>query len=166
MSPLTADLVDTHAAILRGCHAQFRSYGGRARFHGPVRTIKCFEDNVLVKQTLSTPGNGAVLVVDGGASLRCCVLGDFIAELGQKNGWAGMIIWGAVRDTVALGKLDFGLKALGTSPFRPGKTGAGQVDVPVGFGEATFRPGDWVYADEDGIVISDRFLVAGAPASH
>lgn len=166
MSPLTADLVDAHADILRGCHAQFRSYGGRARFHGPVRTIKCFEDNVLVKQTLSTPGNGAVLVVDGGASLRCCVLGDFIAELGQKHGWAGMIVWGAVRDSVALARLDFGLKALGTSPFRPRKTGAGQVDVPVQFGEASFRPGDWVYADEDGIVISDRFLVAGAPASH
>ena len=166
MSPLTADLVDAHAELLRGCHAQFRSYGGRARFHGPVRTIQCFEDNVLVKQTLSTPGNGAVLVVDGGASLRCCVLGDFIAELGQKNDWAGMIVWGAVRDSVALAKLNFGLKALGTSPFRPRKTGAGQVDVPVAFGEASFRLGDWVYADEDGIVISDRFLVAGAPAGH
>lgn len=157
-SPLTADLVDAHAEVLRGCHAQFRSYGGRARFHGPVRTIRCFEDNVLVKQTLSSPGNGAVLVVDGGASLRCCLLGDYLAELGKKNGWVGMVVWGAVRDTVALGNLDFGLKALGASPFRPGKIGAGVVDEPVEFGDATFRPGDWVYADEDGIVISDRAL--------
>lgn len=160
MSPLTADLVDAHAEILRGCHAQLRSYGGRARFHGPVRTIRCFEDNVLIKQTLSTPGDGAVLVVDGGASLRCCLLGDYLAELGKKNGWVGMIVWGAVRDTVALGNLDFGLKALGSSPFRPRKTGAGVVDAPVEFGDATFRAGDWVYADEDGIVISDRSLAS------
>ena len=158
MSPLTADLVDAHADILRGCHAQLQSYGGRARFHGPVRTIQCFEDNVLVKRALSTPGNGAVLVIDGGASLRCCLFGDYLAELGQKNGWAGIIAWGAVRDTVALGKLDFGVKALGASPFRPRKTGAGSVDATVEFAEAAFRPGDWVYADEDGIVISDRSL--------
>lgn len=158
MSPLTADLVDEHADILRGCHAQFRSFGGRARFHGPVRTIKCFEDNVLVKQALSTAGNGAILVIDGGASLRSCLFGDYLADLGRKNGWIGIIAWGAVRDTVALGKLDFGVMALGTSPFRPGKTGAGVLDAAVAFGEATFRPGDWVYADEDGIVISDRSL--------
>lgn len=158
MSPLTADLVDAHGATLRGCYAQLRSYGGRARFHGPVRTIRCFEDNVLVKQTLSTPGNGAVLVIDGGGSLRCCLFGAYLADLGRKNGWIGIIAWGAVRDTVALGKLDFGVMALGSNPFRPHKTGAGQVDVPVEFGEATFRPGDWVYADEDGIVISDRAL--------
>lgn len=160
MSPQTADLVDAHAASLRGCNAQFHSYGGRARFHGPVRTIQCFEDNLLIKQTLSTPGNGAVLVIDGGASLRCCLLGDFMAELGHKNGWAGFIVWGAVRDTVALGKLDLGLKALGSHPFRPTKTGAGSIDTPVEFGDVTFRPGDWVYADEDGIVISDRNLSA------
>lgn len=158
MSPLTADLVDAHADILRGCHAQFRSYGGRARFHGPVRTIQCFEDNVLVKRTLSSSGNGAVLVIDGGASLRCCLFGDYLAELGWKNGWVGIIAWGAVRDTVALGKLDFGVKALGSSPFRPRKNGEGVVDGTVTFAEATFRPGDWVYADEDGIVISDRSL--------
>jgi regulator of ribonuclease activity A len=160
MSPQTADLVDAHAATLRGCNAQFHSYGGRTRFHGPVRTIKCFEDNLLIKQALSTSGNGAVLVIDGGASLRCCLLGDFMAELGHKNGWAGLIVWGAVRDTVALGKLDLGLKALGSHPFRPTKTGAGVVDAPVEFGDVTFRPGDWVYADEDGIVLSDRNLTA------
>jgi regulator of ribonuclease activity A len=158
MSLTTADLVDAHADVLRGCHAQFRTYGGRKRFHGPVRTIKTFEDNPLVKRTLSSPGDGAVLVIDGGASLRCCLLGDYLAALGARNGWTGVIVWGAVRDTVALGALDFGVKALGSNPLRPGKTGAGELDVPVEFGEAVFRPGDWVYSDEDGIVVSDRRL--------
>jgi regulator of ribonuclease activity A len=158
MSLITADLVDAHADVLRGCHAQFRSYGGRTRFHGPVRTIRTFEDNPLVKRTLSSPGDGAVLVIDGGASLRCCLLGDYLAALGAKNGWTGVIVWGAVRDTVALGTLDFGVKALGSSPLRPGKAGIGELDVPVEFGEAVFRPGDWVYSDEDGIVVSDRRL--------
>lgn len=158
MSPQTADLVDAHAESLRACIAQFHSYGGRARFHGPVRTIKCFEDNLLIKQILATPGDGSVLVIDGGASLRCCLLGDFMAELGQRNGWAGLIVWGAVRDIVALGKLDIGLKALGSNPLRPTKTGAGLIDAPVEFGGVTFRPGHWVYSDEDGIVISDRSL--------
>lgn len=158
MSPLTADLVDNHADLLRSCHVQFHSYGGRKRFHGPVRTVRCFEDNVLVKQLLSSPGDGAVMVVDNGASLRCCVIGDYLAELGRKNGWVGMIISGAVRDTVALGSLDFGVKALGTSPFRPRKNGGGRIDVPVEIGNASIRPGDWVYSDEDGIVLSDRPL--------
>jgi regulator of ribonuclease activity A len=158
MSFITADLVDAHADILRGCQVQFRSYGGRARFHGPVRTIKCFEDNPLVKRTLSSPGDDAVLVIDGAASLRCCLLGDYMAELGRKNGWTGVIVWGAVRDTVALGAMDFGVLALGSSPLRPAKTGAGQLDVSVEFGGTQFRPGDWVYCDEDGIVVSDRRL--------
>ncbi len=151
------------------CAAVTRSFAPTAV--APVSMARCAPSNASKTTSSSSkhcplPVTARVLVVDGGASLRCCVLGDFIAELGQKHGWAGMIIWGAVRDSVALGKLDFGLKALGTSPFRPRKTGAGQVDVPVEFGEAIFRPGDWVYADEDGIVISDRFLVGGAPAGH
>jgi regulator of ribonuclease activity A len=158
MSPLTANLVDAHGDVVRGCEVQFRSYGGRTCFHGPVRTLQVFEDNALVKQTLSSPGNGAVLVIDGGASLRCCLLGDYLAALGGKNGWTGVIVWGAVRDTVALGALDFGVMALGSNPLRPGKTGTGQLDVPVEFGGAVFRPGDWVYSDADGIVVSDRSL--------
>lgn len=160
MSPLTADLVDAHGDIVRGCDVQFRCYGGRTRFHGPVRTLKVFEDNALVKRALSSPGNGAVLVIDGGASLRCCLLGDYLAALGGMNSWAGVIVWGAVRDTVALGALDFGVMALGSNPLRPGKTGAGQLDVPVEFGGAVFSPGDWVYSDADGIVLSARSLLA------
>ncbi len=158
MSPLTADLVDAHADVVRGCDAQFRSYGGRVCFHGPVRTLQVFEDNALVKQTLSSPGEGAVLVIDGGASLRCCLLGDYLAALGGRNGWVGVIVFGAVRDTVQLGMLVFGVKSLGSNPLRPRKTGAGQLDIPVEFGGAVFRPGEWVYSDADGILVSDRNL--------
>ena len=158
MSLLTADLVDEHESSLRCCEVQFRQFGGVARFAGPVRTIKCFEDNTLIKQALSGPGEGAVLVVDGGGSLRCSLLGDYIAGLGVKNGWAGMVIWGAVRDVVALGQLAIGLKALGSNPLRSTKTGSGLRDVAVSFGGAVFRPQDWLYSDEDGIVVSDRRL--------
>lgn len=158
MSFVTADLVDEHSDTLRCCDVQFRDYGGRRRFHGPVRTLKTFEDNAMIKQTLSSPGEGAVLVIDGAASLRCSLLGDYLAGLGAKNGWAGLVVWGAIRDAVALGAMDFGVKALGSNPWRSRKTGAGQLDVPVRFGGVLFRCGDWLYSDEDGIVISDRPL--------
>jgi regulator of ribonuclease activity A len=157
---LTADLVDEYSDVLRCCDTQFHSYGGRRRFHGPVRTLRIFEDNALLKHVLLEPGAGAVLVVDGSGSLRCSLLGDYLAGLGARNGWAGMVVWGAVRDTVALGALDFGLKALGSNPWRSRKHGAGKRDVPVRFGGVEFRPGDWLYGDEDGIVVSDRELPA------
>jgi len=158
MSFTTADLVDAHRDAVKSCAAQFRQFGGRVRFHGPVRTVQTLEDNALIKQTLSTAGDGAVLVIDGGASLRCALVGDVIAGLGQKNGWAGLVIWGAVRDTVALGGLDLGLKALGANPWRSSKKGTGQLDVAVSFGGVEFRPGNWLYSDEDGILVSDRRL--------
>jgi regulator of ribonuclease activity A len=158
MNPITADLVDAHEANLRCCEVQFRQFGAVARFGGPVRTVKSFEDNTLIKQALSGPGEGAVLVVDGGGSLRCSLLGDYIAGLGLKNGWAGLVIWGAVRDTVALGRLAIGVKALGANPLRSSKTGSGQRDVPVAFGGMVFRPNDWLYSDEDGIVVSEERL--------
>lgn len=158
MSFATADLVDAHGDIVQSCEAQFRQYGGRVRFHGQIRTIKSTEDNALVKQTLATPGNGAVLVIDGGASLRCALVGDLMAGSAQKNGWAGLVIWGAVRDTVALAGLDVGIKALGSNPWKSSKNGTGQVDVPVSFGGVEFRPGSWLYSDEDGILVSSRKL--------
>ncbi len=154
----TAELVDAHGPALRSCEVQFRHYGARARFHGPVRTVKTFEDNALIRQMLSTPGSGAVLVVDGGGSLRCALVGDVLAGLGRQNGWAGLVVWGAVRDTAALAGLELGIKALGSNPWKSGKTGSGQADVPVRFGGVTFRPGDWLYSDEDGIVVSDSRL--------
>jgi regulator of ribonuclease activity A len=158
MSFKTADLVDAHSDVVKSCEAQFRQYGGRVRFHGPIRTVKSTEDNALLKQTLSTAGDGAVLVVDGSGSLRSALVGDIIAALGQKNGWAGLVLWGAVRDTVALGGIDIGIKALGSNPWRSSKSGTGQVDVPVSFGGVEFRPGYWLYSDEDGILVSSRRL--------
>jgi len=154
MTFLTADLIDAHGDRLQSCATQFRSYGRRPRFHGPVRTVLTLEDNALLKDLLGRPGGGAVLVVDGGGSLRTALLGDQIGTAAQRNGWAGVILHGAVRDTVALGALDLGIKALGSNPRKSAKLAAGRVDVPVSFGDATFTPGAWVYSDEDGIVIS------------
>ncbi|RKS06093.1 regulator of ribonuclease activity A [Nocardiopsis sp. Huas11] len=150
----TADLIDDHGDTLRSCSTQFRQLGGRPRFHGPIRTVKCHEDNGLVKKVLNTPGEGAVLVVDGGGSLRSALMGDMIADSAVAGGWAGVVIHGAVRDTVALAGLDLGVKALGANPRKSVKDGAGLVDVPVTFGDVAFVPGEWLYSDEDGIVVN------------
>ncbi|MFB6810213.1 ribonuclease E activity regulator RraA [Streptomyces sp. NPDC056387] len=149
----TSDLYDEHGEGLAVCTTQFRQFGGRRLFAGPVRTVTCHEDNALLRELINTPGEGAVLVVDGGGSLRTALSGDLIAAAAQRNGWAGMIINGAVRDSVALGGLDLGVKALGTVPRKSGKTGAGTVDEPVTLGGVTFRPGDLVHADDDGTVV-------------
>ena len=154
----TADLVDAHESILQSCALLFRRYGGRARFGGRVRTLRTFEDNARLKQLVSSPGEGAVLVVDGGGSLRAALVGDVIAGIALTNGWAGLVLWGAVRDTAALAGLDIGILALGSNPWKSGKSGAGHVDSPVRFGGAPFRSGDWVYADEDGLVVSPQAL--------
>lgn len=154
MEFLTADLMDADEGRLQSCAVQFHSYGQHKRFFGPIRTIKTFEDNPIVRNTLSTPGNGAVLVVDGGGSLRSALVGGNLGELGVKNGWAGIVVWGAIRDTVEIDKLAIGVKTLGTNPRRSARTGSGQVDVAVSFGDVTFTPGHWLYSDEDGIVVS------------
>jgi len=157
-SPATADLIDAHEAILTSCPLQFRNLGGRPRFHGPIRTLKVFEDNALVKAALSTAGAGAVLVIDGGGSLNRALVGDIIGGLAVSNGWAGVVVNGAVRDSVALSALDLGLKALGTNPARSARAGAGQADIPVTFGGMTFAPGQWLYSDADGIVVAPHAL--------
>ena len=159
MSLATADLVDAHGDLVASCDAQLRQFGGHTRFHGPVRTLQTFEDNALIKQTLSTAGGGAVLVIDGAASLRCALVGDVIAGLAQSNGWTGLVIWGVVRDTVALAALNLGIKALGSNPRRAAKRGTGQLDVPVSFGGVEFRPGNWLYSDEDGLLLSSERLL-------
>ncbi len=149
----TADLVDDIGPDGRSCDVQFRQFGARTEFAGPISTVRCFQDNALLKSILSEPGDGGVLVIDGGGSLHTALVGDLIAELARSNGWAGLIVNGAVRDAAALRGIDIGIKALGTNPRKSGKTGAGAIDVPVTFGGVTFQPGDMLHADDDGIVL-------------
>ncbi|MEU6039294.1 ribonuclease E activity regulator RraA [Actinomadura sp. NPDC047616] len=156
----TADLIDDFGDELRSCETQFRHYGGRAAFAGPVATVRCLRDNGLVKRLLNTPGEGRVLVVDGAGSLASALMGDLIAGSAVRNGWAGVVINGAVRDVATLRTLDLGIKALGSNPRKSAKDAAGEVDVPVTFGGVEFRPGDWLYSDEDGIVLATRDLLA------
>ncbi len=149
----TADLVDEIGPEVRSCDLQLRQFGGRSMFAGPISTVRCFQDNALLKSVLSEPGNGGVLVIDGDASVHTALVGDLIAELGRSNGWAGVIVNGAVRDSAILRTLDIGIKALGTNPRKSTKTGAGERDVEVSFGGVTFRPGEILHSDDDGIVI-------------
>ncbi len=149
----TADLVDEIGADVRSCDLQFRQFGGRTEFTGPITTVRCFQDNALLKSVLSGPGDGGVLVIDGDGSLHTALVGDVIAELGRSNGWAGLIINGAVRDAATLRTLELGIKALGTNPRKSTKTGSGERDVVVSLGGVDFRPGDLVFSDDDGIVV-------------
>lgn len=149
----TADLFDERGDELQSVAVQFASLGGSMRFSGKIRTVKCFEDNALLKSVLATPGDGAVLVVDGGGSLRSALMGDMIAESAVKNGWAGVVIYGAIRDRVALSTLDLGVKALGSNPRKSTKTGAGVADEAVEIAGVIFTPGRSVYCDEDGILV-------------
>lgn len=152
----TADLVDELAERARSCDLQLRQFGAAARCGGPVRTVRCREDNALVKQVLSGPGGGAVLVVDGGGSLHTALVGDVIVGLAVGNGWAGLVLNGAVRDVTALSALPVGIKALGSNPRKSSKAGQGEVDVPVGFGGVVFTPDHHLFSDEDGIVLLDE----------
>ena len=149
----TADLVDDIGPDVRSCDIQFRQFGARTQFAGQITTVRCLEDNALLKSVLSTPGEAGVLVIDGAGSLHTALVGDHIAELAHSNGWAGLVIHGAVRDAAALRGIDLGIKALGTNPRKSGKTGAGERDVTVTFGGVTFEPGDIAYSDDDGIVV-------------
>lgn len=154
MSSATTDLCDTHEGKVRVAAPIFRSFGGKTAFYGPIATLKLFEDNGLVRQLLGTPGNGRVLVVDGGGSLRRALLGDQLAELAVSNGWAGLVIWGCIRDSKAIGAMDLGVFALATIPLKTVKKNLGEIDVPVSFAGIEFNPGDWLYADEDGVIVS------------
>nr|WP_274636927.1 ribonuclease E activity regulator RraA [Microbacterium bovistercoris] len=153
MTTSTADLWDERGDQLSSLTTQFRDFGGLTRFAGPARTVRCHEDNVVLAALLETPGDGAVLVVDGGGSLHCALMGDRIAGLAVDNGWGGVIINGAVRDSAALAGLPIGIKALGVNPRKSGKAGAGEADVELRFGDAVIRPGAMIHADEDGVVV-------------
>ncbi|AUX46207.1 ribonuclease [Sorangium cellulosum] len=148
----TTDLCDEHPEAVLVSDPIFRDYGGARLFHGRVVTVKVHEDNVLVRKTLEGPGEGRVLVVDGGGSLRCALLGDNLAAIAHQNGWAGLVVYGCVRDTEAIAGIPIGVKALATHPRKSGKQGAGERDIPVTFGGITYVPGGFVYADHDGLI--------------
>lgn len=163
MENQTADLCDLHeaevrAGTLRIVAPMFRSYGKRQAFAGPIATLKVFEDNSLVRGMLEAPGDGRVLVIDGGGSLRCALVGDQLAQLGQRNGWAGIVVYGCIRDSKAIAEMDIGLFAIGTHPLKSIKKGAGDVGIPLSFGGTTFNPGDHLYADADGVLVSSAQL--------
>ena len=153
MTVSTADLWDERGEELNSIALNFGDFGAKVAFSGPARTIRCFEDNALVKSTLATPGDGAVLVIDGGGSIATALMGDMIADSGVSNGWSGVIINGAVRDREALKTMDFGVKALASNPRKSSKTGAGEHDVTVEIGGASIRPGAMVFADADGVAV-------------
>ncbi|MDE2799228.1 MAG: ribonuclease E activity regulator RraA [Gemmatimonadota bacterium] len=157
----TTDLCDEHETdpALQVAEPIFNDYGGVTAFCGPIATVKVHEDNVLVREILETPGEGRVLVVDGEGSMWCALLGDMVAEIASDNGWSGIVINGGVRDVSELAQIEIGVKARFAVPRRSRKEGQGRQDTPLAFAGVTFLPGDYLYADEDGILIATRDLL-------
>ena len=158
MSPATADLSDQHPDDTALAAPGFRDYGRRTAFAGPIATVRCFEDNSKVREALEEDGRGRVLVVDGGGSMRCALLGDRLAALAAKNGWSGVVVNGCIRDSAAVGEADIGVKALAAHPRKSVKRGAGEREVALRFADADFVPGHWLCADADGILLCPRAL--------
>ena len=158
MENLTPDLCDEYPDLVEVVEPLFSSFGGRIAFGGEIVTVKCFEDNSLVKEALAEPGKGKVLVVDGGASMRRALMGDMIAENAVDNGWEGVVIYGCIRDVDVIMSLDMGVQAINTVPLKTDKRGEGQRDIPVTFGGVTFKPGAFVYADNNGVIVSPQAL--------
>ncbi len=154
----TTDLCDKYSDSLQIAEPVFTDFGGALDFEGPISTVKCFEDNSLVRTALETAGQGRVLVVDGGASDRCALLGDNLAQLAIDNDWAGIIVYGCIRDAADISDMDVAVKALNTHPKKSSKKDTGERDVPVHFAGVKFKPGAWVYGDLDGIIVSDTEL--------
>lgn len=163
MSFKTPDLCDQYESDLGKSlfvvAPMFQRYGARTAFCGEIVTLKLFEDNSLVREALGEPGKGKVLVVDGGGSLRCALVGDQLAILGQKNGWEGIVVYGCIRDSGDINTLDIGVRALNTHPQKSIKKGAGDKNIAVTFGGVTFQPGTWLYADEDGVLVAQKPLL-------
>ncbi len=155
----TADLYDANESKVQVALPMFADYGGRLTFSGQISTAKVYEDNTLVRQALEENGDGRVLVIDGGESLRCALVGDMLAELGRDNGWNGIVVSGCIRDSAVIAGIDIGVKAIGTNPRKSVKLNTGQREIPVNFAGVTFTPGDYLYADEDGILLSRQSLL-------
>jgi regulator of ribonuclease activity A len=161
----TTDLCDDNPGLLEDGSLQvlppvFRHFGKKTQFAGPAATLKVHEDNALVRATLETPGEGRVLVVDGGGSLRRALVGGQLGLLAQNNGWAGVLVDGCVRDSAELAQCDVGIMALATHPRRSARDGVGKRDVNVQIAGITVRPGDWIYADLDGVLVAQQALSA------
>lgn len=158
MSFVTCDLCDEFPDSVSVCEPMFANFGGHLSFGGEIVTVKCHEDNSRVKELLATPGQGRVLVVDGGGSLRCALLGDMIAESAVQNQWAGVIVYGCVRDVDALAELELGVQALASIPLKSVRRNVGEVGLTVTFAGVNFVPGHYVYADNNGIIVSPKAL--------
>jgi regulator of ribonuclease activity A len=159
MSFTTSDLCDAFPAVVQVAHPLFRDYGGLERFFGPIETLRVQDDNTLVRASLETPGAGRVLVVDGGGSLKCALVGGRLAGLAENNGWAGLIVNGCIRDVIETRQARVGIRALNSMPMRSQKTGQGERGGTVSFAGVTFAPGRFVYVDRDGIVVAERDLL-------
>lgn len=158
MKFVTPDLCDTYPELVQAAEPGFANYGGLDSFGGEIVTVKCFEDNSKVKQLVDEPGQGKVMVVDAGGSFRCAMLGDMLAEKAVKNGWAGIIMYGCVRDVDVLAELELGVQALGSHPMKSLKKDIGEVGLDVTFHGVTFKAGEYVYADNNGIITSPEPL--------
>jgi len=158
MTFTTPDICDEFLSELQVLTPLFTNYGGKEKFCGEVVTVKCFEDNSFVKKTLGNDGSGQVLVVDGGASLSCALLGDMLAAMAQNNGWQGVVVNGCVRDVEILKTIDIGVRALNCYPLKSEKRNQGQHNVPVSFAGANIKPGQFLYADENGIIVANTRL--------
>ncbi len=154
----TPDLCDKYEGEVATAQTQFKQYGKLAGFGGPVETVKCFEDNSLVKEAVGEPGNGRVLVVDGGGSHRRALLGDMLAEKAMTNGWNGLVINGCVRDVDEINSMNIGVRALGSNPMKTDKLGHGQRGISIEFAGITVKPGDYIYADNNGVVVASKEL--------
>ncbi|MEN9903263.1 MAG: hypothetical protein RL651_1927 [Pseudomonadota bacterium] len=163
-SLLTTDLLDNNEALiqqeqLRVIAPMFQRFGSKPSFAGEIVTLKLFEDNSLVRAVLGEPGTGKVLVIDGGGSLRCALLGDQLAEMAVKNGWEGVVVYGCIRDSAVINTLPLGVRALNTHPLKTVKKNVGEKNVNVTFGGVTLKPGEWLCADEDGVIVSTKPLI-------
>ncbi|MBE9548421.1 MAG: ribonuclease E activity regulator RraA [Proteobacteria bacterium] len=158
MDYMTPDLCDDNPDLVQVLQAVFNNYGGKRSFGGEIVTIKCFEDNSLVKEHAGMPGTGKVMVVDGGGSLRKALLGDMIAANAVKNGWEGLVIYGCIRDVDAIAELDLGVQALNTIPLKTEKLGIGDLNVPIQIAGVSIKPGEFIYADNNGVITSPMAL--------
>lgn len=159
MQHATADLCDKHIDKLQVAEPIFIDFGAIACFEGEIHTLKVFEDNTLVRSALEKDGTGKVLVIDGGGSFRCALVGDNLAALAIQNNWRGMVVYGCIRDSKQISELEVGVKALNTNPTKSVKRNEGQENIDIRFAGVDFKPGMYLYADEDGIVVSDFQLL-------